>query len=113
MNIIGCKWVFKIKQKSDVSIERYKERLVPQGFKQRYGLDYEDTFSPVVKPATIRLQLSMALTKGWNLYQLDIQNAFLHDILEEEVYMRHPPGFEDSTYTDHLYCLDKALYGLK
>jgi hypothetical protein len=72
MNIIDCKWVFKIKQKSDGSIERYKARLVAKGFKQRYGLDYEDTFSPVVKLATIHLLLSMALTKGWNLRQLDI-----------------------------------------
>jgi histone deacetylase 1/2 len=113
MNIIDCKWVFKIKQKSDGSIKRYKARLVAKGFKQRYGLDYKDTFSLVVKPATICLLLSMALRKGWNLRQLDIQNAFLHGVLEEEVYMHQPPGFEDSTYTDHLCRLDKALDGLK
>jgi histone deacetylase 1/2 len=67
----------------------------------------------VVKPANILLLLSMAFTKGWNLRQLDIQNAFLHGVLGEEVYMRQPPGFEDSTYTGHLCRLDKALYGLK
>jgi histone deacetylase 1/2 len=113
VNIIDCKWVFKIKKKSDGSIERYKARLVAKGFKQRYGLDYEDTFSPVIKPTTIRLLLSMALTKGWHLRQLDIQNAFLHGVLEEEVFMRQPPGFEDSAYSDYLCRLDKALYELK
>ncbi|XP_071681174.1 uncharacterized protein [Lolium perenne] len=113
INIIDCKWVFKIKRKADGSIDRYKARLVAKGFKQRYGLDYEDTFSPVVKPTTIRLLLSMAITRGWHLRQLDIQNAFLHGILEEEVFMRQPPGFEDPHYSGYLCRLDKALYGLK
>ena len=76
VNIIDCKWVFKIKRKADGSIDRYKARVVAKGFKQRYELNYEDTFNPAVKPTTIRLLLSMALTHGWHLRQLDIQNAF-------------------------------------
>jgi histone deacetylase 1/2 len=113
LNIIDCKWVFKIKRKADGTIDRYKARLVAKGFKQRYGLDYEDTFSPVVKPTTIRLLLSMALTHGWHIRQLDIQNAFLHGVLEEEVFMRQPPGFEDTSHAGYLCHLEKALYGLR
>jgi hypothetical protein len=86
---------------------------VAKGFKYRYGIDYVDTFSPVVKPTTIRLLLSLEVYQKWHLHQLDIQNAFLHGILDEEVYMRQPPGFEDSTYPHHLFHPQKAIYGLK
>jgi hypothetical protein len=86
--------------------------LVAKGFKQRYGVDYEDMFSPVVKAATIRLVMSLAVSQGWSLRQLDVHNAFLHGFLEE-VYMQQPPGYEDKN-TPHYVCkLDKALYGLK
>jgi hypothetical protein len=86
-NIIGCRWVFKIKRKADGSNDRYKGRLFAKGYRQRHGIDYEDTFSLVVKVATILLILSIVVSKGWSLRQLDVQNAFLHGILDEEVYM--------------------------
>src|SRR3954463_8655401 len=112
-NVIDCKWVYKIKRKSDGSIDRYKARLVAKGFKQRYDIDYEDTFSPVVKAATIRLVLSIVVSRGWSLRQLDVQNVFLHGVPEEEVYMKQPPGFESKNTPSYVCKLDKALYGLK
>jgi hypothetical protein len=112
-NVVGCKWVYKIKRKQDGSLDRYKARLVAKGFKQRYGIDYDDTFSPVVKIATIHIVLSIVVSRGWNLRQLDVQNAFLHGYLEEEVYMQQLPGYEDPARSNYVCKLDKALYGLK
>lgn len=105
--------MYKIQRQSDGSLDRYKARLVAKGFKQMYGIDYEDTFSPVIKAATIRVILSLAVSCGWSLCQLDVQNAFLHGLLEEYVYTHQPPGFEDPNRPNHVCKLDKALYGLK
>jgi histone deacetylase 1/2 len=112
-NIIDCKWVWKIKRKADGTLDKYKASLVAKGYKQRFGIDYEDTFSPVMKMATIRIILSIAISRGWSLWQLDVQNAFLHGILEEEVYMKQPPGYEDKNNPNFVCKLDKVLYGLK
>lgn len=111
---VGCKWVFKLKKNPDGSVSRYKARLVAKGFHQQAGLDYSETFSPVVKPITIRIILTIALARGWPVRQLDINNAFLNGILKEDIYMEQPPGFDQSTTNSSLVCkLHKAIYELK
>ncbi|XP_019170539.1 PREDICTED: uncharacterized protein LOC109166104 [Ipomoea nil] len=113
MNIIGCKWVFRTKRTADGTVERHKARLVAKGFNQVAGEDFFDTFSPVVKPTTVRMLLSLAITHSWTLRQLDVHNAFLNGHLAETVYMNQPPGYEDPAHPDHVCLLQRSLYGLK
>ncbi|KAK0588253.1 hypothetical protein LWI29_036741 [Acer saccharum] len=112
-NVVGCKWIFRIKRHSDGSVARYKARLVAKGFHQRPGIDYNETFSPVVKPVTVHLILTIAVTNGWPLRQLDVNNAFLQGTLTDDVYMVQPPDFIHSTKPQHVCKLRKAIYGLR
>lgn len=112
-NIITGKWIFKNKLKSDGSLERRKARWVVRGFSQRPGVDFHQTFSPVIKPATIRTVLHLAATRRWVVHQLDVKNAFLHGDLAERVYCYQPAGFVAKDRPDHVCQLVKSLYGLK
>jgi hypothetical protein len=112
-NVISCKWVFRIKENSDGSLNKLKARLIAHGFTQQYGIDYMETFSPIVKPATVCLVLSLVDSKGWDIRQIDISNAFLHGVLDENAYMQQPPGFQDPSWPHHVCKLSKAIYGLK
>ncbi|KAM6588273.1 hypothetical protein CsatA_010878 [Cannabis sativa] len=113
MQVVQNKWLFRPKMNKDGTIERLKARLVAKGFQQTEGVDYFDTFSPVVKPSTIRIMFTLAVTNNWDIQQVDINNAFLNGDLKETVYMQQPKGFEDSEHPTHVCKLQKALYGLK
>jgi Reverse transcriptase (RNA-dependent DNA polymerase) len=107
-NIIGCKWIYKVKRKTDGSIERYKARLVAKGYNQEAGIDYHETFNPVVKHTTIRVVLSLVTSRNWSIRQLDVKNSFLHGDLQEQVFMSQPPGFIDPALPNHVCLLKKA-----
>ncbi|KAM1311169.1 hypothetical protein ACFX2H_007642 [Malus domestica] len=112
MNLLPNKWVFKLKRRADGTIERHKARLVANGFHQKAGVYYTKTFSPVVKHTAIRFVLSLAISKGWQVRQLDVQNAFLHGFLNEEVYIRQPLGFVDKQFLTHVCKLQRSICGL-
>ncbi|GKE31849.1 ribonuclease H-like domain-containing protein [Tanacetum coccineum] len=106
-------WLFKHKFHADGTLSRYKARLVANGSNQQHGVDFDETFSPVVKTATIRTVLSLVVSQQWPIYQLDVKNAFLNGDLSKTVYMHQPPSFVDSRYPNHVCLLKRSLYGLK
>ena len=113
MNVVQCKWVFRIKFKVDGSLDKYKARLVAKGFQQTLGVDLFETFSLVIKASTIHIVFTLAVSKGWNIQQIDVNNAFLNGELHEDVFMTQSEGFLDANKPHHVCKLHKALYGLK
>lgn len=112
-SIIRTRWDFRNKLDEQGKVVRNKARLVAQGYNQQEGIDFTETFAPVARLEAIRIMLAFAAHKNIKLFQMDVKSAFLNGFIEEEVYVKQPPGFEDPTLTDHVFKLKKALYGLK
>nr|GEU54259.1 zinc finger, CCHC-type [Tanacetum cinerariifolium] len=110
---IGLKWVYKVKRDPSGKILKYKERIVAKGYVQKYGVNYDEVFTPVARIETVRVILALAGLNGWRVHHLDVKSAFLNEKLEEEVYVSQPEGYKKEGETEKVYRLSKALYGLK
>ena len=112
-NAIRCKWIFNVKYTCDGKVESFKGCLVAKGYSQQYGIDYDETFSPVVRFSSIRALLTYAVQNDMLIHQMDVVTAFLNGKLDEEIYMQQPEGYIEPGKV-HLVCkLKKSLYGLK
>jgi hypothetical protein len=112
-DVVSSKWLFKIKHVVDGSIEKYKARFVARGFSQKEGIDYEETFAPVARYTSIRTIIALAAKMKWKMHQMDVKTTFLNGVIEEEVYIEKPQGFEVEDRKSHVCRLKKALYELK
>eukprot|EP01018_Ginkgo_biloba_P024370 Gb_37459 [translate_table: standard] len=110
---IGVKWIYRTKYNEQGKVNKHKARLVVKGYKQRSGIDYNEVFALVARMDTIRMILAFSAQKGWKLFHMDVKLAFLNGILEEEIYIEQPPGFEIEGHKGKVLKLKKALYGLK
>ncbi|TQE03722.1 hypothetical protein C1H46_010696 [Malus baccata] len=110
---IGVKWVFKTKLNENGEVDKYKAWLVAKGYSQQYGIDFSEVFAPVARMDTIRMVISLAAQRSWEIYQLDVKSAFLHGAIDEEVFVEQPLGYEQKGSESKVYRLKKALYGLK
>ena len=112
-SVVGTKWVFRNKTDADGIVIRNKARLVAKGYSQQEGIDYDETFAPVARLEATRMFLAYAAHKKFKVFQMDVKSAFLNGELEEEVFVEQPPGFIEPSFRNHVYRLDKALYGMK
>ena len=112
-SVVGSRWIYKVNQANDGSVEKYKARFAAQGFSQIKGIDYDATFTPVTRYSSIRTILSLSAQMGWCIHQMDVKTVFLNGIIEQEVYIEKREGFKIFNSEWHVYRLKRALYGLK
>jgi hypothetical protein len=112
-SIVTSRRLYKLKHVADGSIEKYKARFVARGFSQVEGVDYDETFASVARYTSIRAMISIVVEMGWKIHHMDVKTAFLNGLIEEEVYIEQPLGFEVHGRESHVCTLKKALYGLK
>ena len=112
-SVVSSKWIFKTKHTVDESIEKYKARFVARGFSQKEGIDYEEALAPIVRYTSIRTILALATKMKWKIHQMDVKTNFLNGVIEEEVYVEKPQGFEIHDRESHVCRLKKGLYSLK
>ena len=108
-DVVSSKWLFKIKHAADGSIEKYKARFVARGFSQKEGIDYEETFAPVARYTSIRTIIALAAKMKWKLHQMDVKTTFLNGVIEEEVYIEQPQGFEVEDRKSHVCQIEESL----
>ncbi|GKC40983.1 retrotransposon protein, putative, ty1-copia subclass [Tanacetum coccineum] len=113
LKTVGCKWIFKKKTNMDGKVHTYKARLVAKGYTQTYGIDYEETFSPIAKIKSIRIMLAIVAFHDYEIWQMDVKTAFLNEKLTEDVFMAQLEGFENAKYPKRVCKLQKAIYRLK
>ena len=110
---VGSKWIYKVKRDADSKPKEHKSRLVAQGFTQKYLIDYKQVHAPVARTSSFKLLATIAAYLGLTAHQLDVKAAFLNGELEEEIFMRQPPGFAEKGKEDYVYRLKKSIYSLK
>ena len=112
-SVVGSRWIYNVKKAVDGRIKKYKARFVARGFSQIEGNDYEETFAPVARYSFVRTILALSAQMGWHIHQMDVKTMFLNGIIEEEVYIEQPEGFEIFSSELHVCRLKRELYGLK
>jgi hypothetical protein len=112
-SVVGSRWIYKVNQAVDGSVEKYKARFVAQGFSQIKGIDYGETFAPITRYSSVRSILALSAQMGWRIHQMDVKIVFLNGIIEEEVYIEQPEGFETFDRESHVCRLERELYGLQ